>query len=293
VVLIFPGRVNSHPEYAIQTSQPCAHCHVDPEGGGVLNSTGEAFRLRGYHWPIPTARAYFWQRFLRLTCGWLHLIAAVAWLGAILFVHLILSPHTVARGIPTRELVFSWVCIIILAITGFYLTVTKINSWSELTSTSFGKILIAKICIFLLMVSIASFITLFVNPRLKKHMGESDFNGEQRKFTLEELNTFDGREGKGIYVAIKGRVYDLSHSPLWKDGVHMKRHSAGKDLSEALLQSPHGEKPLEKFLPLGILSTGQGLPKAAFPYQGLFLFLAYFNLLSVLSILFCVALWRW
>ena len=295
IFLFLPVETASHPEYAIQTNQPCEGCHIDPGGGGILNSTGEAFRTRGHRWPIPTARAYIWQRCLQLTVGWLHLAAAVAWLGAILFIHLILSPRTVEGGIPTKEIVYSWACIIILVSTGIYLSIAKLNSLAELTSTTFGEILLVKSSLFLLMLCSASLVTFFINPRLKRYKGGQPLQPVQKIFTLEELETFAGKEGKGIYVAVWGRVYDLSQSRLWKTGAHMQRHEAGKELGEALVQSPHGEKPLEKFPIIGVLTsiTGAAPGPGNFPYQKLFLVLAYSNLLLALSIVFCVALWRW
>jgi len=33
-----------------------------------------------------------------------------------------------------------------------------------------------------------------------------------RKFTLEELGKFDGKEGRQAYVAYKGEVYDVTDS---------------------------------------------------------------------------------
>lgn len=294
-ILALPVKVSSHPEYTIQTNESCEGCHIDPGGGGVLNSTGEAFRTRGHRWPIPTARAYRWQRSLRLTTGWLHLGAGVAWLGAILFIHLILSPRAVERGIPTKEIVYSWVCIIILASTGIYLSITKLSSIVELTSTTFGVVLLVKISLFLLMVCSASLVTFFVNPRLKMHKENQTQPSAQRRFTLEELAAFDGTEGKEIYVAVRGKVYDLSESRLWKGGMHVRQHGAGKGLDEALAKSPHGETPLEKFPVIGVLATITGLVSGPrnFPYQKLFLVLAYSNLLLALSILFCVTLWHW
>ena len=36
-----------------------------------------------------------------------------------------------------------------------------------------------------------------------------------RKFTLEELGKFDGKEGRSIYVAYKGKVYDVTDSSVY------------------------------------------------------------------------------
>ena len=63
----------------------------------------------------------------------------------------------------------------------------------------------------------------------------------------------DGRSGKPAFVAVNGEVYDLSASPLWKDGEHMGEHYAGSDLTESLLRAPHGIEALERYPKVGEL----------------------------------------
>lgn len=53
-----------------------------------------------------------------------------------------------------------------------------------------------------------------------------------RVFTAEELKQYNGKDGKPVYAAVDGIVYDLSGSKYWKTGRHMKMHDAGTDLSE-------------------------------------------------------------
>ncbi|MCM2267000.1 MAG: YHS domain-containing protein [Elusimicrobiales bacterium] len=52
-----------------------------------------------------------------------------------------------------------------------------------------------------------------------------------RTFTAEELKQYNGKDGKPVYAAVDGIVYDLSGSKYWKTGRHMKLHDAGTDLS--------------------------------------------------------------
>lgn len=68
-----------------------------------------------------------------------------------------------------------------------------------------------------------------------------------------ELQQYDGKEGKPIYVSYKGKIYDVSKSKLWKDGVHMNIHKAGEDLTNDLSEAPHGEEVLHKFEQVGVL----------------------------------------
>lgn len=76
-----------------------------------------------------------------------------------------------------------------------------------------------------------------------------------KEFTEEELAQYDGKDGNPVYVAFKGKVYDVSGSFLWKDGTHQVYHSAGTDLTEALEQAPHGGDILERFPVIGVLQS--------------------------------------
>jgi predicted heme/steroid binding protein len=77
--------------------------------------------------------------------------------------------------------------------------------------------------------------------------------GGQRKLTLEELKQYDGKEGKPAYIAYKGKVYDVTDNFLWIDGDHQGEHTAGKDLTEAMANAPHGEENLERVRLIGVL----------------------------------------
>ena len=75
----------------------------------------------------------------------------------------------------------------------------------------------------------------------------------ERKFTLEELKQYDGKDGRPVYVAYKGKVYDVTDSLLWMEGDHQGAHGAGKDLTEEMSQAPHGEETLANVKLIGIL----------------------------------------
>jgi len=77
--------------------------------------------------------------------------------------------------------------------------------------------------------------------------------GAERKFTLEELKRYDGREGRPAYIAYKGKVYDVTDSYLWIDGDHQGQHVAGRDLTEEIALAPHGEETLERVKLVGVL----------------------------------------
>jgi predicted heme/steroid binding protein len=54
-------------------------------------------------------------------------------------------------------------------------------------------------------------------------------------------------------VAYKGKVYDLSKSPLFQGEKRMRCHIAGKDLTQDIDVAPHGEDLIFKFPLVGRL----------------------------------------
>jgi predicted heme/steroid binding protein/uncharacterized membrane protein len=77
-----------------------------------------------------------------------------------------------------------------------------------------------------------------------------------KEFTSEELSSFDGKEGRPVYIAFQGKVYDVSQSPLWSKGLHMNRHPSGKDLVAEISAAPHGTEVFERYPQVGVLKKG-------------------------------------
>jgi len=73
------------------------------------------------------------------------------------------------------------------------------------------------------------------------------------EFTAEQLSEYNGKNGKPVYVAYWGSVYDVSDSRLWKGGLHMRRHQAGTDLTADLQAAPHAEEVFERYPQVGVL----------------------------------------
>lgn len=65
--------------------------------------------------------------------------------------------------------------------------------------------------------------------------------------TLSELAGYDGQNGHRAYIAVNGTVYDVTESPLWKNGLHPPDHQAGQDLTEELAKAPHVRTVVERF----------------------------------------------
>jgi predicted heme/steroid binding protein/uncharacterized membrane protein len=82
-------------------------------------------------------------------------------------------------------------------------------------------------------------------------------------FTSEDLAQRSGGAGGEALVAADGRVYDVSKSAKWPNGVHMRRHKAGADLTADLQGAPHGPEVLERIPQVGVFEA-----KAATPVPG-------------------------
>jgi predicted heme/steroid binding protein len=76
-----------------------------------------------------------------------------------------------------------------------------------------------------------------------------------KKFTEEELAKCNGKNGQPAYVGYRRKVYDVSASFLWQDGMHQVLHGAGVDLTAVLEQAPHSAEVLKKFPVIGILRS--------------------------------------
>jgi predicted heme/steroid binding protein len=74
-----------------------------------------------------------------------------------------------------------------------------------------------------------------------------------REFTRAELARHDGKDGAPAYIAVNGRVYDVSNSFHWRNGRHHALHSAGQDLTDRLKDMPHGPHLLDRVALIGKL----------------------------------------
>lgn len=62
----------------------------------------------------------------------------------------------------------------------------------------------------------------------------------------------NGQDKDEIWVAYKGKVYDVAESKLWRKGMHYE-HWAGQDLTAELADAPHTDAVFEKFTVIGEL----------------------------------------
>lgn len=291
LTVFFATTVYATEEYAEVTGTECEACHIDPLGGGELTDLGKGYLLS---FSPETAQNITFlgstSRIIKLIFGYIHIITAFLWFGTILYAHLVLKPAYASKGLPRGEVKIGLISMAIMAITGMVLTYYKVSSLRLLVSSTFGILLLAKIFIFTIMVSSALFVVFVIGPKLKKKkMLQPSQSGE---FTLADLVSFDGEEGRPAYFAFKGKIYDVSNNKLWKNGNHMKRHQAGVDLTDILSQAPHGEDKILAMPEVGRLSMKKVTPPHE-THRRIFYFMAHVNLGFVFIIFLILALWRW
>ena len=274
-------------EYAGRTGLDCGVCHVNPLGGGELTPVGGSF-LAGTAKEGGYAQLSTPRRVVRLIVGYLHILAGVVWFGAIFYVHILLKPAYAAKGLPRGELILGWICILTVGTTGTLLTLARMQSLEAFYATRFGVLLMVKAGLFLVMATTAAIATFIVGPRLRARRAVTGAVGGV--FTAEDLQAFDGRDGRKAYVAVGGTVYDVTESRLWKNGKHT-RHLAGGDMTDMIKQAPHGPEKLDTMPVVGSFSAEAARPPSG--PKAAFYVMAYLNLVFVFLILGVVALWRW
>lgn len=90
---------------------------------------------------------------------------------------------------------------------------------------------------------------------------------KHQEFTAAELAACNGGNGRPVYIAFQGKVYDVSGSGLWEGGQHMGAHTAGGDLTGEFPDAPHGEEVFDRYPQVGVLVAEKAAsePPAAQP----------------------------
>jgi predicted heme/steroid binding protein len=73
------------------------------------------------------------------------------------------------------------------------------------------------------------------------------------KFTVAQLATYDGKNGNKAYIAVSGKVYDVTNVGEWNNGTH-QGVSAGMDLTQVIGDAPHGKSVLDNLKIVGTLT---------------------------------------
>ncbi|MGE5390269.1 MAG: cytochrome b5 domain-containing protein [Deltaproteobacteria bacterium] len=74
-------------------------------------------------------------------------------------------------------------------------------------------------------------------PNIKSTPGTQ--NTAVKTFTRAELSQYNGQNGKPAYVAVNGKVYNVTGSKAWRNGQH-RSYKAGRDLTADMKNAPHG-----------------------------------------------------
>ncbi len=118
-----------------------------------------------------------WSMIVPTLMLWLHIMAAIAWVGGMIFLTLVVVP--VERGIADPRLRYDlvnkigvrfkylgWGSIFILIATGTYNILQKVSSWDDLVATGYGKTLLVKLVIVSVMFSLSILHDFFLGPKL-------------------------------------------------------------------------------------------------------------------------------
>jgi len=286
-----PLACNATELYANQTGRACSSCHLDPGGGGELTPAGKEFaatlatHTQGHNVALL-------NKGIRFLAGYLHLITAILWFGTILYVHLVLKPAYASGGLPRGEVRVGLLSMVVMGVTGAVLTHYRVTSLDMLLHTKFGILLIVKVSLYLVMVVSALYVITVIGPKLKaKKRGEAGALAAGGDLTGDQLASYDGKEGRPAFFGYQGKLYDATASKLWKQGVHMGRHNAGMDLTEALKLAPHGSEKIAALTQVGTLVADEAWRAPL--HERVFFFMAYMNLSIVFLVVLVLALWRW
>lgn len=289
MILLLPIILYSTPEYAQKTSQNCATCHVDPAGGNRLHDVGKGYKLSLQTSEISQEK--YSKSYFKLFMLYIHIFTAVFWFGTILYVHIVLKPKYASKGLPPSEMKVGIISMLVMAITGIYLTLTKIDSFEIFYTSTFGMLLGLKIVLFMIMVLSALYVVLFIAPKLKS-ADNKEIDRNYKDMSLNKLALYNGKNGTPAYIGFKGKIYDVSNSKKWKNGEHMRKVHAGEDLTQMISQAPHGEEEVFTMPCVGKLLPNDS--KEEIPiHTKVFYFMSYMNLTIVFTITFIIALWRW
>ncbi|MBN2282836.1 MAG: CopD family protein [Deltaproteobacteria bacterium] len=287
-------------EYAARTGKGCAYCHQDALGG-PLTSVGFAYIRNGYEYPISEKvleRSEHFRspghRFARFVIGYIHLLAAIIFFGAIFYIHIFIRPTRLTGGIPKYERILGVSCMVTLTLTGIYLTWFRIDRWEQFFNNTFGFMLFIKILLFLIMVLIAATAITVVHRGMKREVFAAPAPRASGAVTPSDLRLYDGTQGRAAYVVHEDAIYDVSGSEKWKGGRHFGKHAAGNDLTEALKGAPHGTEVFQNVKYVGTLAAEKGRPAAVSrTAHKVFVVMAYTNLVIIFLIAACISVWRW
>lgn len=124
------------------------------------------------------------MNFLDVVVHWLHLTAAIAWIGGMIFTGLILAPvarqdlppqirYPLFKKIGKRFSIMGWIALSILLVTGIY-KISPVWESMEIFTTPFGIFLLVKIGLVSMMITLSVLHDFIWGPRLGEMMQSKD-----------------------------------------------------------------------------------------------------------------------
>jgi putative copper export protein len=136
-----------------------------------------AFAFSGHAAAVPASQLAY-----AVSVDLLHLLCMALWLGGLFYIGLVLVPalrtldaeqraRVLARGLPAFS-ALALVSAAVLALTGSLSTTIHLNSIQQLITTSYGRVLLVKSELFLVMVAISAYHAFVLRPRLAYALAE-------------------------------------------------------------------------------------------------------------------------
>lgn len=124
------------------------------------------------------------QTVLATTVDWLHLLAVAVWVGGLVQFGLALLPALTPLGGPPRTRllagliprfsVIAGTSVAVIVLSGLYQTVRLLGGWRALTEAGWGRTLLVKLALFVLLLLLAAVNLLVLRPALARLAGRMD-----------------------------------------------------------------------------------------------------------------------
>ena len=108
-----------------------------------------------------------------LVVRWLHLLAAVTWVGGLIYTNFVMTPPVTGKGIPPAFIRlmcmqrFKWFALsslALLVVTGIFNVLQRVPSLGDIFVTPWGTVLLVKVLFVVAVIIITTFTSLVLGP---------------------------------------------------------------------------------------------------------------------------------